>query len=538
VWHVGADSAYVSVVARGSIETLRTGFRARVYAGKDPITGKQTYLRGETRCHRRDAEVDAERLLAYVEADRLPDTHATLAVLLDRWMEVVDHELTTAETTAGYVRRTLKPALGDMTLRKLQHRVDIIDRLYTHLRRCNVLCDGRPFVQHKVSGEHDCARTQCVPHRCRPMSPGAVRRVHAILSAALNYAVSWGWIERNPAEHAHPPKLPKRRAQPPEPGQVAQLLNAAGETDPELAVFLWLAVTTGARRGELVAMRWSNVDTDRGLLLIGNNYVVRQGERRLKGTKTDAERRLSLDSVTVQLLLSFHAAREAGLSTARLALGDDAFVFSPDPVGARPWHPDHFTHAYRNLSNELGIREPLKNLRHFNATQLLAAGVDLRTTAGRLGHSDGGATTLRVYASWTKPADQRAAELLAGDLDALRRQAAAAAASQPPANVRTRRALARVDRPVDEVLPIVGTESTYKEVVAGVRAAISAGRLEPGDLVPTVSGIAGRFGIARSTAQRAVSLLGAEGAIVRRGHRWVVAEPSDSPPAASILGSA
>jgi integrase len=92
---------------RGSIETLRTGFRARVYAGKDPITGKQNYLRGETRRDRRAAEADAERLLANVDADRRPDQHATVGVLLDRWMEVVDHELSTAETTAGYVRRTL-----------------------------------------------------------------------------------------------------------------------------------------------------------------------------------------------------------------------------------------------------------------------------------------------------------------------------------------------------------------------------------------------------------------------------------------------
>jgi len=82
------------------------------------------------------------------------------------------------------------------------------------------------------------------------------------------------------------------------------------------------------------------------------------------------------------------------------------------------------THAYRALADEVGIAEPLKNLRHFNATQLLAAGVDLRTTAARLGHSDGGATTLRVYASWTRPADERAAELLATDLTALRQQAA------------------------------------------------------------------------------------------------------------------
>jgi hypothetical protein len=82
------------------------------------------------------------------------------------------------------------------------------------------------------------------------MSPAEVRRVHAILSASLNYAVSWGWIERNPADYAHPPKLSRRKAQgqPSTPEQVAGLLKAVVDVDEELAVFLWLAVTTGARR--------------------------------------------------------------------------------------------------------------------------------------------------------------------------------------------------------------------------------------------------------------------------------------------------
>jgi transcriptional regulator with XRE-family HTH domain len=66
-----------------------------------------------------------------------------VAVLMARWMEVVDHELSAAETTAGYVRRTINPALGEWTLRKLQHRVDLLDRLYKHLGRCNVLCGDR-----------------------------------------------------------------------------------------------------------------------------------------------------------------------------------------------------------------------------------------------------------------------------------------------------------------------------------------------------------------------------------------------------------
>lgn len=506
---------------RGSIESLRTGFRARVYAGKDPITGKQVYLRGETRRDRRDAEADAERLLANVDADRQPDQHATVGILLDRWMEVVDHELSTAETTAGYVRRTLKPALGEMSLRKLQHRVDILDRLYIHLRRCNQLCDGKT-----VTPRHGASATG--PHVCRPMSPGAVRRVHAIISAALNYAVSWGWIERNPADYAHPPKLAKRRAQPPRPEQVAALLNKAAEVDEELAVFLWLAVTTGARRGELCALRWSDLELERGLLRLASNYVVRSGQRRLKDTKTGEERLLSLDSASVQVLRDFHQARVAALTHARVALPRDAFVFSPDPVGSRPWHPDHFTHEYRSLAVPLGITEPLKNLRHFNATQLLAAGVDLPTTAGRLGHSDGGATTLRVYASWTKPADQRAAELLAHDLGVLREQSALAAVNQQPPPAR--RALNRIGQPVTELLPEPDSIGNYRQLADHLRRLITSGLLRPGDLLPSAVDLASHLGLAKSTVHRAITALGHEGRIERMGNRWAVVRPVDPEP--------
>ncbi len=490
---------------RGSIETLRTGFRARVYAGKDPITGKQTYLRGETRRHRRDAELDAERLVAAVEAERQPDQHATVAHLLDRWVEVVDHELSTAETTAGYIRRTLRPALGDLPLRKLQHRVDVLDRLYTHLRRCNQLCDGR-------RGEG---------HVCKPMTASAVRRVHAILSAALNYAVSWGWIERNPADYAHPPKVARRRAAPPSPEQVAQLLNAAAARDEEVAAFLWLAVTTGARRGELVALRWSHVDLERGVLRLAANYVVRSGQHTLKGTKTDEERLLSLDAASVQVLTDLHAAREVTLAPAGLATPPGAFVFTPDPVGARPWHPDHFTKVYRALADELGIVEPLKNLRHFNATQLLAAGVDLRTTAGRLGHSDGGATTLRVYASFSQPADQRAAELLAGDLAALRKQAA----TDTAIIASDRRRLARMRPDLNAVLPADTSVRDYRELGDALRESIRSGRLSAGDRCPSAAALAAHTGLARSTAQRAITLLGQDGAIVRVRGRWEIAVP-------------
>jgi integrase len=78
----------------------------------------------------------------------------------------------------------------------------------------------------------------------------------------------------------------------------------------------------------------------------------------------------------------------------------DAFLFSYRPLRDRPADPSGVTHRYARMCAKLGIDSHLHALRHYSATELLAAGVDLRTVAGRLGHADGGATTLKVYAAW------------------------------------------------------------------------------------------------------------------------------------------
>ena len=80
-----------------------------------------------------------------------------------------------------------------------------------------------------------------------------------------------------------------------------------------------------------------------------------------------------------------------------MRLSEDASVFSFDPAGRQPVHPDSVTHRFSRLARRLGLRTRLHDLRHYAATQLIAGGVDLRTVSGRIGHAGGGATTLRVY---------------------------------------------------------------------------------------------------------------------------------------------
>jgi hypothetical protein len=83
-------------------------------------------------------------------------------------------------------------------------------------------------------------------------------------------------------------------------------------------------------------------------------------------------------------------------------LAADGYVFSSDGFGEQPWPPDTVTHWFKRVRVAAGVDCTLRSLRHYNATQMLAAGIDLRTAAGRLGHAAGGAVTLKVYAHRTR----------------------------------------------------------------------------------------------------------------------------------------
>jgi integrase len=426
----------MATVAKGHVERLPSGsYRVHVSAGKDPVTGKPRRLRRTVRTETQ-AAAELAKLLRAAEADRIPDDSATIGLLLDRYLDVADIEASTREAHEGYIRRTIRPVLGDVRIQKL--RPDMLDSLYVHLKRCSRLCGRLPKTEHYASGEHECDsrcgplrdhRTgrphqcdeRCRPHRCKPMAAASILRIHAIISAALSLAVRYDWIDHNPAARASPPRPRKREPDPPSPAQAARLLNEVWAEDEEFGLYLWAAFTTGARRGELLALREKRFDFDAQEVSFARNYLVKQGQRIEKGTKTGEERRVSLDPLTCELFAEHRRRRRATLAAVGVTVPDDAFVFSPDPAGSRPWNPDTMTHRYERYAGRVGISSSLKELRHYSATQLLSNGVDLRTVAGRLGHAEG-STTLRFYAQFARPADQAAASLLSGQLAGLRKK--------------------------------------------------------------------------------------------------------------------
>lgn len=426
----------MATTKNGHIELLPSGsYRVRVYFGVDPVTGKERRVKRTVRTEAKAAE-ELANLLRAAEAENAPDDAATLGLALERYLEVTDLSVSTRATNETYIRRVIGPVLGNVKLRKIGP--DSLDALYAHLRRCSRLCGRLPRVEHHVDGPHVCDvrcgplrdhRTtrahvcdqRCKPHSCKGLAPSSVVRIHAIISAAMNLAVRYEWIERNPAERATLPQVRKRKPNPPSPQLAARLLNHVWEQDEDFGLFLWEAMVTGARRGELLAQRENGFDFAIQAVAFSRNYLVRAGQHIEKDTKTGEDRWVSLDPLTCDLFVDFFARRRAAAEAVGLEVPPDAYVFSPDPLGAQPWHPDTMTHRYERYAAAVGIESSLKELRHYSATQLLTNGVDLSTVAGRLGHADG-STTLRFYAQFMRPADQHAATLLSDRLSDLRKK--------------------------------------------------------------------------------------------------------------------
>jgi integrase len=140
-------------------------------------------------------------------------------------------------------------------------------------------------------------------------------------------------------------------------------------------------------------------------------------------TKTHAERRIALDAFSVRVLKAHRKAAEQRAQEAMVLFDPDGYVFTFDPTGSTPMRPDSLGQAFRRLCEKEGVKGiSLHTLRHFSASVLVSSGRDVRTIAGRLGHSDP-TTTLRVYAHLVDGRDRDAAEFI-GELLAPQKAAA------------------------------------------------------------------------------------------------------------------
>lgn len=520
---------------RGTIEELPSGaLRVRVYGGVDPLTKKAIYLR-ETVSAGPQAQTEAEktltRFLNQVDEKRHPRTSATINQLLDRHLDVVEIEGKTKSSYQSIIRKHIGPLLGGLKVGRFadEFGVEVLESFYAELRRCRDHCDGKPHTQHRTTQEHDCdphpqaacrptnpdcrhCRRMCKPHICKPLGKSGIRQAHWILSGALASAVRWGWIASNPTARVRRLEREPSKPQPPAVEDAAKLIEEAASRDPDWGAFIWVTATTGARRGEMCALHWHHFDLDNSVVHLHRAIGLDDdGNWVEKDTKTHQDRRIVLDDETVAVLREHKQRSEHRAESLGIELQPNAYVFSREPDGSTFLMPDTVTQRYERMANALGIETTLHKLRHYSATELLNAGVDIRTVAGRLGHGGGGATTLRVYAAWLSEADQRAADQLAGRMPARKRTTQAEAATSDDSAIQT-----RAEKP----------SGPYVQIADDLRGAIRIGVLKPGDQLPTIKDLCGSYKVGSATAHRAVQLLKDEGLVeASRGRRAVVVRP-------------
>ena len=380
-------------MASGSIRRSKggTGWEVRVGAGRDPVTGRRRQISRTLRT-KREAEAALARLMVEVEGGQQGGSDLTFGALLERWFEMrsPDWSPKTVLEHRRFIDRLVRPALGSITLRKL--RAEDLDRFYGRLR--------------KSGGQGG-----------KPLKASSVRRVHVVVHSALAQGVKWRWIPFNPADAASPPTPAKVDIRPPSPEGVNRLLELATDQDPEFGLFLRLAAVTGARRGALCALRYTDVDVDRRRLTIGRGIAHGPDGPVEKDTKTHLVQRVALDARTLVLLEDHRRRMVERAITCGAVLCDDPYVFSYDVTCSSPWRPDGVTSRFARLRVQAGLpKTRVHDLRHWVGTQLGDAGLPIATIAGRLGHSRN-STTLDMYTKAVDATDELAARVLAGLLD-------------------------------------------------------------------------------------------------------------------------
>jgi len=363
---------------RGSLRRLGpTRWQLRVHRGRGP-DGRPQYTGRVVHGTKKQAETALRELVAEVETSRasVADTTQTLATWLSTWRD--RHAGSWSPTTvarADAVIRVDLGTLGDVPLERIRP------------------ADVQEWTDAQVA---------------RGLAPATVRRSFGVIRSALEEAARLELLARNPAARITLPKL--RRREFPTVDLAAAVAAASTIGDRTL---VRVAAATGARRGQIVGLRWSDVDPDAGLVTFSRAIVKRDGGWEAKELKSGNLVRVSIDPGTVAVLAECADDLRSRAASAGVTLDPDPFYLARDLSGAEPWYPDTATARWRMIAQAAGLDGVrLHDLRHAHASELIAAGVDIPTVSARLGHASP-AVTLRIYAHPVSDAD-RAASAIAG----------------------------------------------------------------------------------------------------------------------------
>lgn len=247
----------------------------------------------------------------------------------------------------------------------------------------------------------------------KPLSPKSVRHAFGLLNAAVRWAVRMQLVARNACDAVRPPTVPRSDAKALTLDEISKLTLTAAGTRWE--GFIALALATGARRGELCALTWADVDLDRAMLTISKSLSQTRDGLTVKSPKSGRTRSLPLSRFAIESLRR----HKAMLAKERLAAGqayEDCGLAFPDELGRR-LTPMTATCAFERIAGKAKISTTrLHDVRHTAATTLLTSGVDIRTVSSIIGHANA-STTLNVYSHVLQDVQHAAVDVLGDRLE-------------------------------------------------------------------------------------------------------------------------
>jgi integrase len=354
-------------------------------AGVNPLTGERKTRYHSFKGTKRDAKIELARLITQHEAGQSVDpSKTTVAEFLRRWDDWAGAHLSlkTLERHRTAIRHNITPHIGALPIQKLRpvHLVELYRKL------------------QQSGGQNK-----------RPLAPRSIAYVHHLLHRALGHAVVWNVISQNVATVVSPPPAPDAEITILNPQQIGTVLaHLNGRTLRPIVSFL---LGTGARRGEVLALRWQDIDFDKATVRIERAVEQTKAGLRIKAPKTKAGKRTIAISPWLLAELRAHHTRQQELrlklGMGRAAGADLVFARWDCEMRAPHWLSQKFAQAMA----ELRIDCKLHGLRHTHVSQLIAAGLDVLTISRRIGHASP-AITLNVYGHLFSNTDAKAAEII------------------------------------------------------------------------------------------------------------------------------
>jgi integrase len=362
-------------------------FEIRYNLGTDPLTGKRKVKTVTVKGDRKAAEKELRHILNTISTNEyIEPTRITIGDFLKQWLETVRTQISpkTYESYEKTVRNYLTPTFGAQQLCKLAPMA--IQQAYNGWER-----EGRK--DGKLGG----------------LSPRSRLYIHRVLKQALKYAIQLQILGRNPADAVKPPRQKKIAITTLTIEQSTTLLDAIRG-----ALLYWpvlLALTTGMRRGEILALRWKNVDFEKKAVRVVEALEQTGTTVRFKAPKTEKGRAILLPEYAVEELKGLKEKQAEKLAERGIQQTGETTVCAR--FDGTPMWPSSLTHEFKKALDKLPDLPHVRfhDLRHSHATHLMMEGVHPKIVQERLGHSTI-TITLDLYTHATDTMQEEAAAKL------------------------------------------------------------------------------------------------------------------------------